>query len=337
MRYIGCKNNLLPYIDEVVRQAGCSGGVLCDLFAGTHSVAVHFKKRGFQILSNDLLFLAYVFGRALIQNNRQPTFERLGGPPWNHLNRLNGISDGFVFNAYCPGGDNAYGRQYFSNRNGQRIDAIRQEIEQWRKAGLLTEGEYYLLLLSLLEAASRVANIAGTYGAYLKDWDPRTRKPLTLEPITVIPSDKEHVVYREDANRLIEHIECDVLYLDPPYNTRQYITNYHVLETIARYDAPEVYGKTGLRPYSEDEKSAYCSKAACLTAFADLIRKAKARHIIVSYNSEGIMEAEEILDVLRAKGEVRQMIPIDYQRFKSHSNSTSNTKVREYLFHVRTG
>ena len=134
-----------------------------------------------------------------------------------------------------------------------------------------------------------------------KGWDARTYKELTLEPIASIPSDKEHTVHRQDANRLIEKIECDILYIDPPYNTRQYITNYHLLETIAQYDNPSVYGKTGLRTYSEAEKSAYCSQAGCLRAFAALISRAKAKHIVVSYNSEGIMNEAEILSVLSEK------------------------------------
>ncbi len=354
MRYIGCKNNLLPHIEDVVRGAGCQAGVFCDIFAGTHSVAAHFKRLGFQIVSNDLLFLAYIFGRALIKNNSKPTFARLAGSlasdrksalsepgdPYlktlNHLNHLRGVPDGFVFNAYCPNGNNEYKRQYLSDQNGQKIDAVRQRIEEWRQAELITEDEYYLLLLSLLKAVSRVANISGTYGAYLKDWDPRTRKPLILEPISIIASEKEHHVHQQDANELIEEIKCAVLYIDPPYNTRQYITNYHLLETIARYDRPEIYGKTGLRPYTDDEKSSYCSKTVCLDAFTDLIQKAQAEHIVVSYSSEGIMAADEILDVLQQRGETKLIAPIEYQRFKSHSNGVSKNTVQEYLFHVQT-
>ena len=355
MRYIGRKTNLLPYIEDVVLKNTSRKGIFCDLFAGTHSVAAHFKKLGFQIISNDLLCLAYIFGRALIQSNAKPTFAKMRNLPdtspsslsggmetylrvLNYLNRLDRISDGFIFNAYCPGGDNRYNRQYLSNSNGQKIDVVRRRIEEWRRDNLITEDEYYSLLLSLLEAVSKVTNISGTYGAYLKGWDVRTYKELTLEPITPIPSNKEHSVYQQDANCLIEHIECDILYIDPPYNTRQYITNYHLLETIARYDNPSLYGKTGLRTYSETEKSAYCSQQACLRAFAALISQAKAKHIIVSYNSEGIMTETEIRDVLREKGRVPELIPIDYRRFKSNSRGGfgNGRIVREYLFYVQT-
>ena len=355
MRYIGCKNNLLPTIEEVVRKHCVQDGVFCDLFAGTNSVAAHFKRLGFQIISNDLLYLAYVFGRALIQNSDEPTFSHLTNLPTvhpsnlfdgmdsylktlNYLNQLDGTSDGFIFNTYCPGGKNRYNRKYLSDKNGQKIDAVRQQIEAWRKDGLITEDEYYTLLLSLLEAVSKVTNISGTYGAYLKGWDARTYKDLTLEAFSPISSDKEQTVYQEDANRLIERIDCDILYIDPPYNSRQYITNYHLLETVARYDNPSVYGKTGMRSYSEVEKSAYCSKVGCLPAFAALIARASAKHIIVSYNSEGIMSEAEILEVLSQKGDAPKLIPIDYRRFKSNSNGAHKRKknVQEYLFYVES-
>ncbi len=334
----------------------CPGeGVFCDLFAGTHSVAAHFKRLGFQIISNDLLYLAYVFGCALIQNSNELTFSKLTELPaahpsnlfdgidsyanvLNYLNRLEGTSDGFIYNTYCPGGENVYNRQYLSDSNGQKVDAVRQQIEAWRRDGTITEDEYYTLLHSLLEAVSKVTNISGTYGAYLKDWDARTYKDLSLERFSPIASDKEHAVYQEDANRLIGRIDCDILYIDPPYNSRQYITNYHLLETVARYDNPFVYGKTGMRPYSEVEKSAYCSKSACLPAFAALIARTRAKHIVVSYNSEGIMSVAEIIEVLGQKGETPKLIPIDYRRFKSNSNGAHKSKknVQEYLFYVQS-
>lgn len=351
MRYIGSKYNLLSTIEAIVLNNCEKQGIFCDLFAGTHSVAAHFKKLGFKIISNDLLYLAYVFGRALIQNNIQPTFAQLKDIPivnptnlfegvgqyskaLDYLNQIEEVSDGFIFNAYCPGGDNKQKRQYLSDKNGKKVDAVRQQIETWRNDEFIDEDEYYILLLSLLEAVSKVTNISGTYGAYLKVWDERTYKDLKLEPFTPIPSNVDHEVYQKDSNLLIKEIECDVLYIDPPYNSRQYITNYHFLETIARYDNPDIYGKTGLRSYSELEKSAYCSKFECLKAFNELISDAKAKHIVVSYNSEGIMNKYEILDILSQKGRKPNLNIIDYRRFKSNSNGTVKDKVQEYLFYV---
>lgn len=353
MRYIGCKLNLLPYIEHLVTETlGVREGVFCDLFAGTATVGAHFKKQGFQIISNDLLELSAAFQHALIANNAEPAFsgiiDTLGDvgdtnlftslSPYNQviawLNCLPG-KKGFIFNAYCPSGRNECGRQYLSDVNGQKIDAIRQQIQTWRAAGDITENEFYLLLLPLVEATSKVANISGTYAAYLKHWDVRTYKPLTLVPVDIIRSRLSHSVYRRPANELVTEIRCDVLYIDPPYNTRQYITNYHLLETLARYDNPSLRGKTGLRDYEASEKSAYCSKSACLSAFTDLIEKADARHIVVSYSNEGILSPDEILSVLSLRGKANLSSAIDYQRFKSNSQGKNkNRRVQELLFHV---
>ena len=354
MRYIGSKWNLLSHIEGVVDKLGVKEGIFCDLFAGTACVAAHFKRRGFQIISNDLLELSYVFQQALIANNRDPQFTGIVGTlgdvhgdslfanlsPYDKvvawLNCLPG-KKGFIFHSYCPSGSNEYGRQYLSDSNGQKIDAICQQIQQWRDADDITENEFYLLLLPLLEATSRVANISGTYGAYLKHWDPRTQKDLFMVPVETIRSEVSHRVFRGDANRLIEDIRCDVLYLDPPYNTRQYITNYHLLETIARYDAPALHGKTGLRDYEAGEKSAYCSKSDCYRAFQDLIEKADARYIIVSYNNEGILSCDEVMSILSLRGEPRCDSAIDYRRFKSNSHgdqSALDSRVQELLFHL---
>ena len=354
MRYIGSKLNLLFHIEGLVDNLGVKAGTFCDLFAGTACVAAHFKRRGFQIISNDLLELSYAFQRALIANNEEPKFagivETLGDVPNDSLpldpspydrvvawlNFLPG-KKGFIFSNYCPSGNNEYGRQYLSDSNGQKIDAIRQQIQQWRDVDDITENEFYLLLLPLLEATSRVANISGTYGAYLKHWDPRTSKDLPMVPADIIPSDVPHQVFRRDANQLIEDIRCDVLYLDPPYNTRQYITNYHLLETIARYDAPALHGKTGLRDYGAGEKSAYCSKSKCYQAFKDLIEKADARHILVSYNNEGILSHDEVMSILSLRGEPRCDSSIDYRRFKSNSHGDQpalDNRVQELLFHL---
>ncbi len=354
MRYIGSKLNLLSQIEGVVDNLGVRKGVFCDLFAGTVCVAAHFKRKGFQIISNDFLELSYAFQRALIANNAEPEFasivETLGdvqddslftnlSPCHKVVAWLNCLPGkrGFIFHNYCPSGNNEYGRQYLSDSNGQKIDAIRQQIQQWRDAGEITENEFYLLLLPLLEATSKVANISGTYGAYLKHWDPRTYKDLPMVPAEIIRSDVRHQVFRGDANQLIEAIRCDVLYLDPPYNTRQYITNYHLLETIARYDAPPLHGKTGLRNYEDGEKSAYCSKSDCYRAFQDLIEKANARYILVSYNNEGILSRDEVMSILSLRGEPHCNSPIDYRRFKSNSHGDQpalDNRVQELLFHL---
>lgn len=163
------------------------------------------------------------------------------------LDNLSG-KQGFVFEHYSFGG--ASQRQYFSAENGQKIDAIRTEIDKWLKSKKINEDDYYFLLASLLEAADKVANTASVYGAYLKHLKKSVEKPLELRPALYDINDNSHEVYNEDANELIKKIEGDILYLDPPYNAREYGANYHLLNTIALYDKFEPKGKTGLRTMS---------------------------------------------------------------------------------------
>jgi len=171
----------------------------------------------------------------------------------NYLNSLEGV-EGFITKNYSEKAN----RLYFQTKNCLRIDAIRIQIEDWKKGGLINEDEYFFLLTSLIEAVPFVANISGTYSAFLKEWDPRTYKDLKLEVPNIISSKKKHFVYNQDGLDLIKNIKCDILYLDPPYNERQYAPNYHLLETIARYDNPEIKGKTGMRNY-ENQKSTFCN------------------------------------------------------------------------------
>lgn len=118
---------------------------------------------------------------------------------------------------------------YLSIENASRIDFIRQSINKWKEQGLITDLEYFYLLAVLIEAVSYISNISGTYGAYLKHWDRRALGRLTLEPINIVNNSKKNSAY----NKLVKTLRGDILYIDTPYNSRQYITNYHLLETIA--------------------------------------------------------------------------------------------------------
>ncbi len=166
---------------------------------------------------------------------------------WASLQEVNHLrgEQGFVFKHYCAGGGT--GRQYFSDENGRRIDAIRKKTEEWFRTKQIEKGLYFFLLTSLLEAADAVANTASVYGAYLKHLKKTAQKDMFLQPADYVVNDEEHEVYNQDANKLIGNIEGDILYLDPPYNHRQYGANYHLLNTIALYDDFEPSGKTGLR------------------------------------------------------------------------------------------
>ena len=222
--------------------------VFCDLFAGTGIVGRTFKPLVKKIISNDVEYYSYVLNRNYVGNYKSYDYSNF----IETLNDLKGVED-FVFENYSENG--AEGRLYFSNNNGKKIDAIRIEIENWKLQGKIDEDLYFFLLASLIESADKVANSASVYGAYLKKIKASARKELVLKPATFIETKNKHLVFNEDANQLIKKIKGDILYLDPPYNARQYGSNYHLLNTIAKYDTFEPKGITGLRSYY---KSSYC-------------------------------------------------------------------------------
>lgn len=244
MRYYGCKTKLLNFIERTVKELDLyEGAKFFDIFTGTTAVAKHFKKLGYTVIANDNLEFCHALAKAYIELNETPKFRKLKKNVSNHpgnethekvINYLNTISptEGFIYKNYCPGGTRGL-RTYLSDQNGQKIDAIRTEVEKWKKENLVTELEYYYLITALIEAVNLVSNVAGTYAACLKTWDRRALKPLVLTPPEIISSKKANKAFRMDANEIIKKVSTDVLYLDPPYNTRQFASNYFLLELIA--------------------------------------------------------------------------------------------------------
>ncbi|HNJ41758.1 MAG TPA: DNA adenine methylase, partial [Acidobacteriota bacterium] len=178
-----------------------------------------------------------------------------------------------------------------------------------------------------------VANTACVYEAFLKKFKKTALKPVTLKPLELVNHVSGCKVHNRDANELIEEVECDILYLDPPYNERQYSSNYHILETIARYDNPLIAGVTGIRKgYA---RSSYCRKREVIQAFEHLVRQAKTRHILLSYNDEGLMTFDEIHRILGTRGEVKTF-QTTYNRFKAdNGRKYKRSRTVEYVHYVR--
>jgi adenine-specific DNA-methyltransferase len=392
MRLIGNKTKLLGAIESFLSRRGVTGGTFLDVFAGTASVGRHFRGLGYRVRTNDLLMGSYVRQRAYIQTGRTPAFRRLRDQRavrrflrsqagrraleampatpsgatglWEVVATLNhlGPAPDLFARHYAEGGSE--GRLFFSAENGARIDAVHAQLCAWRKDGKLDDVGFYVLLTSLLEAADRVANISGTYGAFLKKLQTSAREPLRLRPPELGSPGPLGRATREDANSLVRRVSTDVLYLDPPYNQRQYAKNYHVIEVLAELHTVEdraayeagIYGKTGLRTF-EDRKSDYCRKghrrstSPCAEAFADLVRHAKAEHVVVSYSEEGILSREQIG---RALADAAGQSSYDYaagheqvshKRFRSDRERAGRSyrvlegrardEVAEWLFYVR--
>jgi adenine-specific DNA-methyltransferase len=243
------------------------------------------------------------------------------------LNQMQGTK-GFIYQHYSLGGHGE--RQYFSDANAMKIDAVRQTIESWREEGGIDEDQYFFLLASLIESADKVANTASVYGAYLKHLKRSAQKPFVLEAASFGTEGEEHEIYHEDANRLISKISGDILYMDPPYNQRQYGANYHLLNTIARYDSFIPQGKTGLREYI---RSDYCKKSVVIESFEELIKNANFKYIFLSYNNEGLMRSQEVEKIMRKYGRY-SLATTQYQRFKADKTENRNHKADstiEYL------
>jgi len=354
MNYIGSKLSLLEFLEESINKVvdkNCD--TFCDLFAGTGIVGSYFKRKGYKIIANDIQYYSYVLNRHYIGNHKELNFAKLlkeipdlknievknrKNFVCGYLSNLKGIK-GFIYKNYCLGGtkDKAEQRQYFSDGNGMRCDVIRQKIEGWKEQNLISDDEYYFLITSLVESIDKYANTASVYGAFLKKLKKTAQNNLILKPAELIINDQNHEVFNGDINEVAEKIKGDILYLDPPYNQRQYATNYHMLETIAKYDNPKIHGKTGLREY-QDQKSLYCSRTQVKKAFKDLILKAKTKYIFLSYNNEGLMTLDDIKEIMSLRGRYGYFTK-EYNRFKADKDENreySANKTLEYLHYVTT-
>lgn len=341
MRFIGNKTNLLDNIKRVIDE-NCNGvnEVFCDIFSGTGSVSRYFKPY-YRIISNDILYFSYLLTASTIENNAVPDFtilKRHGiNDPIEFLESSEipqGLINKFVTEAYSPKGQ--AGRMYMTENNAQRIDFIRMTIEDWKNNKWIDSYEYKYLLACLIEGIPFISNITGTYGAYLKQWDKRAFKRFELYKLAVSDNGRRNICYNEDANELIKKISGDILYIDPPYNDRQYLPNYHVLETVAKYDNPTLTGVTGVRPYG-NEKSNYCIKSKVKDSFEDLIKNADFRHIVVSYSDDGLLSVDEIIEILSKyclSGSVKKY-DIPYSRYKGKLVQSNKSPHNEYIFYAK--
>jgi len=337
MNYIGSKLRLSKsFILKTIKTVcgnDLSDKIFCDLFAGTGIVGRTFKPLVKKVIANDVEYYAYVLNKNYIGCCQELVGKK------ELIDELNALvstpnslkTTGFIYQNYCMAGSGS--RQYFSDENGKKIDAIRCKIEEWKEQGLC-DVLYYFLLTSLLEAADRVSNTASVYGAYLKYLKKSAQKPLILQVSAAgretQNSLQQNEIFKEDANELILKIVGDILYLDPPYNTRQYGANYHILNTIAEYTSFTPQGVTGLPKYF---RSKYCSRYSIKDAFEHLIKNARFKYIFLSYNNEGLLTFDEIKQIMSTYGEY-DMVQTEYQRFKADSKRVNRAKSTVEYLHI---
>lgn len=304
IKYLGSKRALVPVLGAIASAVEARTAV--DLFTGTTRVAQEFKRRGLTVTAADIATYSLVLSDCYIVTDERAVDEAALD---DALRRLNGLPGrpGYVTRVFCEQA------RYFQPHNGARIDAIRDVLEADYRGSPL----FGILLTALMLAADRVDSTTGLQMAYLKRWAPRSFGELELRRPRLLPG--AGFTVSGDAMVVVDDLApVDLMYLDPPYNQHRYYTNYHVWETLVRWDAPAHYGVACKRVDSRDAatKSVFNRKREMPDALADLIGRARAEVVVVSYNDESWITAEQMASSLREAGhEDIRMLAFDSKRY----------------------
>lgn len=288
VKYIGSKRVLVPVIEALAASLPIEH--VCDVFAGTTRVGQAMRRAGLRVHSNDLASYSEALGHAYIaaddsvdRGRLRELLAHLGGSAPEH---------GYFTETFCVRS------RFFQPDNGMRVDAIRNEIDRLA----LTPVERGLVLTSLIEAADRVDSTCGLQMAYVKKWAARSYRRLELREPRPVPG-PPGTVSRLDAAELVTELDgFDCAYLDPPYNQHSYFSNYHIWETLIRWDAPEHYGVACKRIDCRTTKSAYNSKPEAWSTFSRLIERLGTPWIVVSFSDEGFHDPRQVAALLSEKG-----------------------------------
>ena len=288
IKYLGSKRTLLPVILDTLRHVRDARSVL-DLFSGTSRVGHALKGAGYQVFSNDHNAYAATLARCYVQADAEDVLEDAR----KLVAELNGLpgKPGFFTETYCVKS------RFFQPKNGERIDAIREAIAD---KGLDPELEA-VMLVSLMEAADRVDSTTGLQMAYLKSWAPRAYNDLELRVPEVLPRARHGKgrASQLDAFEAAETIEAEIAYIDPPYNQHSYLGNYHIWETLVRWDRPEVYGVACKRVDVRERKSVFNSRKQFASVMQKLLASVRARTLVVSFSNEGYLGRDEMESILK--------------------------------------
>jgi adenine-specific DNA-methyltransferase len=338
--YLGHKAALLRPIVVALETAARRRLKVLDAFSGTAVVAAELRARGHRVHANDQLALCGAWARSALLSPRRPAFVGLVHPGWRSarpyqevLRQLNHLEpvEGFFTQHFSPAsaGSDRVERRYVTVENATRIDAVRRRIADWHDH--LTPGDEALLLSTLVAAVMEVSNTAGTYGCYLKHWKAKAHQPLTLRPLALPADDNtDHVVTDLDAADAAAESDADVIYADPPYTKRQYAAYYHVLETLVRGDEPRLVGSTGLRDW-RSQASDWCHRRKAPAALEALISKSSAPRIVMSYNEDGQIDHEVIVETMRAHGSVT-VAEVVMRRYRSSRRAHKGQDVVERIY-----
>jgi adenine-specific DNA-methyltransferase len=299
IKYIGSKRLLVDHIAAIVALLPRAQTAL-DLFSGTARVGHALKRRGYRVTANDHTTYAHRLAQCYVQADRARWHDEAEAL----LAELSALppSPGYVTQTFC------HDSRYFHPKNGARIDAIRERI-----ADLSLPAELEAIALtSLMEAADRVDSTVGLQMAYLKKWAPRAHNDLSLRMPALLDGPGEAL--QLDALECARQVPADVAYLDPPYNQHKYMNNYHVWESLARWDKPEVYGVAKKRVDCREYSSPFNSRRKIADAFDALVGALRTRFLIVSFNDEGYLSQDVLREILSARGEL-QVLSVAYKRY----------------------
>lgn len=332
MRFIGNKELIVSDIVKLLEEKNLTKSNLTffDAFCGTGAVSDALKGF-FNLISNDMLKWSTIYTQGRLYA-LDCSFKKLGFDPFIFFNSNNETCKGFFYKNYSPAESN---RMYFSIENAARIDYFRRTIEDWKNRVLINNIEYSFLLASLIESLSFVANTAGVYGAFLKHWDSRALKPIEFRKVDFTKSKHSDInILNDKIENIIENIDCDILYLDPPYTQNQYGTQYHILETLVLDDNPEISLITGSRK-TAPMRSDWSKDIKAHILFDKVISKTKAKYILFSYSQDGFMSKSFIEASLKRYGKAESYIckNISYSKY-TNFKSRKNKKHNEYLFFI---
>jgi adenine-specific DNA-methyltransferase len=324
LNYIGSKKTLISNIIKI-----CNDNIpnlknlsFADLFSGTGTVGYNMNKLCKKIIGNDLEYYSYIINCALLLSSYSDMIQKI----IDDMNNLEGV-EGLIFNNYSND------RMFFTNDNAKKADAIRLYLNEIYNNNIINDNEFNFLLASIITSVDKVANTSVVYGAFLKEYKKAALKPLQIKPIHMnIKNNKHNKVYHMKMEDLIVDETFDIVYLDPPYNQRQYSANYSPLNYIAQYEDIELTGKTGL--IKDYNKSNFCKKTTIKETFINAINNIKCKYLILSYNNEGLMSFDDIKNILLKKGDIK-LYKIEYNKFKAQQNVNGN-KVYEYIWFVDT-
>ncbi len=304
IKYLGSKRALIPWILQVVERIGTVERIrtAVDPFSGSSRVAHALKARGYFVVAGDYATYAYTLAKALVESDARHYPKSQLQPILDYLNAFPGEA-GWFTQKY------AQEARFFQPFNAARIEAIRKAIDEVAKAD---ERLRAILLTALMIAADRVDSTTGLQMAYLKKWAPRSYNPLQLEYPPLLPG--EGLAIQADALDTVKQHPADLVYLDPPYNQHSYLANYHIWETLVRFDNPPTYGVACKRIDVKTRKSAYNFRVQARAALKTLLEHIQARVIVLSFNNEGFHKEEDLLQLCQEKGFVR-ILRRPYRRY----------------------